>query len=326
MIIKSIPRKHVDGFRQLTEYITREEKGAGKTPLLFSYGLYSEEPQKVAKEMADNYAYRRKVHTEENSLLHYVLSFHEEDTVVLEEEVVRDIVDTFVEEFNPNGMTYGAMHEDRGHRHIHLLLCANEIASNKLIYKRKQLTKAQQAIPKKERTYKERTFEESKNRVRSYARERAKRYAKEKDLSEQYQREGLFASFNENYAKSRSALDLDETRTRNSRGLRAQRDSKRKRPTSRVQLLQTDILAALNRTGNFTAFIREVQKKYTVYKTSRGTINGIEYNNKHWRFTSLLPAEAASTFKTMRREYYSVREKQNKRQQRYHGRDTGRKR
>lgn len=315
MIIKSMTRKDKQSFSQLVQYITQEAKVGRTDPLLFSHNLYGETPDEVAEEMRQNYSHRQRIKEDENSLLHYVLSFHKDDTEVLSRSVLTDIVGEFVDEFNPNGMTFGALHSDQEHYHCHLVLCANEVGSNELIYKKRYLKKEQRERPIEERSYKERTFEESKNRVRSYARLRAKQYAKEKSLSKEHQAEGLFYSFNENYNRNRKQADRDEIRSRNIKGLKQQRSRK----GTLMQLLSADMLNAFNQTGSFEAFIRAVQKKHTVYRTTRGTINGIAYNGKNYRFTSLLTPDEAAEFKKMRSAYNRTRTTQKTRRARERG-------
>ena len=239
MIIKSMTRKDTKSFLQLTRYITQEAKVGRTDPLFFSHNITGIEPEEIAEEMQQNYKFRNRVRDDENSLLHYVLSFHKEDQQVLQRDVLTDIVHEFIDEFNPNGLSYGAMHSDQDHYHCHLILCANELESNELIYKRRHLSKEDKERPIKERNYKERTFEESKNRIRHFARERAREYAQQRGLNERFQKHGLYHSFDERYltktreGKERSAAELDNIRTKNVRGFRQQKS----RSGSRIQVI-----------------------------------------------------------------------------------------
>lgn len=253
-------------------------------------------------------------------LMHYVLSFHKGDTPVLGREVLSDVMNEFMEEFSPNGMGYGAVHNDQEHLHCHMVLTANEIESDKLIYKKRYLNKEQKERPVEERNYKERTFEESKNRIRDYARERAKQYAQQKQMAKEYQEHGLFHSYNEKYrtrtrnGKLKSKDRLDNQRRKNGRGTQQQKNRK----GTILNLLKVNTMKALREGGSFMGFARKLQEQgYTLYRTKRGTINGILYEGKKYRFTTtLLPDAERKVLNEMRRGYERAGQGRD-RQQRY---------
>lgn len=324
MIIKSLIRKDKQSYAQLIEYISREAKVGKKEPLFFSHNIMGVDPEEISTEMRNNYEYRQRINENENSLLHYVLSFHKEDTPVLSRDVLTDIVYEFIDEFSPNGMAYGAMHSDKDHLHCHVVFTANELESNDLIYKKRYLNKEQKKRPINERGYKERTFEESKNNVRTFARDRAKQYAKQKRLDSKYREHGLYHSFDERFTgrdrngKVKSKDALDNRVRKNGRGTRQQK----KRKGRSLQILSSQAMDAFKSAKSFDAFIRNMQGKgYTLYRTPRGTVNGIVYEGKKYRFsTTLLPLEYRADFNSMRRQHQLINERHQTKQSRNYSR------
>lgn len=317
MIIKSLTRKDKQSYKQLLQYISQEAKVGKRDPLFFSHNIIGVDVDEIAQEMRANYDHRQRIREDENSLLHYVLSFHKDDEPVLSRDVLTDIVYEFVDEFSPNGMAYGALHSDQDHLHCHVVLTANEVESNQLIYKKRYLSKEQKQRPIEERGYKERTFEESKNRVRSFARERSRQYAKQRGLNKQYQEHGLYHSFDERFTthtrdgKKRTAAELDNRVRKNGRGSKDQRNRKGRI----LNILATDSIQAINQAGNFQSFIKTLQSKgYQMYRTQRGTINGIMYQGKKYRFTTtLLPKDERKRFNELRKSYQRIHDQQQQR-------------
>ena len=125
MIIKSCRRKE-PSFDQLLRYIAAEGKGEGTPPLLrnFPAATVPGSLDAVIGAFAEN-ARHLPVRRNGNALYQEILSFHPDDAAALTPEILRDLAGRYLERRAPGAMACAAVHHDRAHPHIHLVIAAN---------------------------------------------------------------------------------------------------------------------------------------------------------------------------------------------------------
>lgn len=119
-----------NSFSQLYDYLTRD-----KSNHTFTRNTYSNAKNKkeLINEFMHNAKYlkgaRGKV-----SLYHELLSL-EANTLSLQrqKEILLDMAENYLKERADNHLSYGVIHEDKEHMHLHLMISANEIEGEKRI-------------------------------------------------------------------------------------------------------------------------------------------------------------------------------------------------
>lgn len=173
MIIKSMSRK-TKSFSQLYDYLTRD-----KSNFSFSKNTYSNAKDKknLIKEFIKNSEYlddsRGKVF-----LYHELISLNP-NTLSLQQqkEILLDLANKYLDIRAQNNLSFGVIHEDKNHIHLHLMISSNEIESDKRV----RLSKKEFALIQKHlEMYKNDRYSEL---------EKSSFYQKEKDLSKEKQQE-----------------------------------------------------------------------------------------------------------------------------------------
>jgi len=129
MIIKSLSRA-TKSFEGLYNYLTRDIDS-----LLNTFNLYATPQQKEAliKEFLDNAKHLKKAKGK-NYLYHEIISLNP-NTLPLQEQqnILTDLVSKYISLRAENHLTFTALHKDKDHLHIHLMISANELEGNKRI-------------------------------------------------------------------------------------------------------------------------------------------------------------------------------------------------
>lgn len=173
MIIKSMTRKS-NSFSQLYDYLMRDKSNFSFTRNAYSNSLNKE---KLIKEFLNNYKFlkdsRGKV-----SLYHEILSL--ENNLLLKErqkEILLDLADKYLQTRANNHLSFGVIHEDKEHIHLHLMISSNEIDGLKRI-----------RLSKKEFSTIQKNLESYKNEKYSEL-SKSSFYQNKKDLSKEKQKE-----------------------------------------------------------------------------------------------------------------------------------------
>lgn len=173
MIIKSMTRKS-NSFSQLYDYLMRDKSNFSFTRNAYSNSLNKE---KLIKEFLNNYKFlkdsRGKV-----SLYHEILSL--ENNLLLKErqkEILLDLADKYLQTRANNHLSFGVIHEDKEHIHLHLMISSNEIDGAKRI-----------RLSKKEFSTIQKNLESYKNEKYSEL-SKSSFYQNKKDLSKEKQKE-----------------------------------------------------------------------------------------------------------------------------------------
>lgn len=129
MLIKTISHKanQKKGFAQLLDYI---DNGAQlKQDFALFHNIASGiEREAILSDFNDNYSFRKKT---QNMLVHEIMSFSPLDGEI-PDTVLLDICQKYIQMRAPNALVYARVHRD-SHCHVHFMLSANELCSDKSI-------------------------------------------------------------------------------------------------------------------------------------------------------------------------------------------------
>lgn len=163
-----------NSFSQLYDYLMRDKSNFSFTRNAYSNSLNKE---KLIKEFLNNYKFlkdsRGKV-----SLYHEILSL--ENNLLLKErqkEILLDLADKYLQTRANNHLSFGVIHEDKEHIHLHLMISSNEIDGAKRI-----------RLSKKEFSTIQKNLESYKNEKYSEL-SKSSFYQNKKDLSKEKQKE-----------------------------------------------------------------------------------------------------------------------------------------
>lgn len=133
MIIKSMSRKDPT-FGQLIEYIGRNSDP--QTGTVFAHNLYhsGQDAQAVAGQFLGNYRYLPK-RANGNALYHEVIVLEEQDHLSAEEidKALHNLAERYCELRAPHQLVWGRVHRDTEFPHIHLMISANAVRSDRRV-------------------------------------------------------------------------------------------------------------------------------------------------------------------------------------------------
>ena len=131
MLIKSMSRKS-QSFAQLYDYITRDTGSAGD--LLTSQNLPQSATDRSGRLKAffdnERHMKRRKGGVR---AYHEVLAFHPDDAPALTKEALRKLTEYYLQLRAPHALAIAEAHYDTGQPHVHVMISANELNSNKRV-------------------------------------------------------------------------------------------------------------------------------------------------------------------------------------------------
>ncbi|SFV67845.1 hypothetical protein MNB_SV-3-1338 [hydrothermal vent metagenome] len=129
MIIKSLSRA-TKSFEALYTYLTRD-----KASLLNAFNLYADPYQKqaVIQEFLNNAKHLKNARGK-NYLYHEIISLNP-NTLPLQEQqhILTDLVSKYISLRAENHLSFTALHFDKDHLHIHLMISANELEGTKRV-------------------------------------------------------------------------------------------------------------------------------------------------------------------------------------------------
>lgn len=135
MIVKSMARRN-KSFEALYEYFTKD-----KDAKLFAFNLYSSpnDKQRVVNEFLQNARFIKSARGK-NFLFHEIISLKKSSLEFLEQEhILLELAKEYLDKRAKEHLVLSAIHKDKEHLHIHLMISANAIGEKK----RKRLSKAQ---------------------------------------------------------------------------------------------------------------------------------------------------------------------------------------
>lgn len=117
-------------FSQLYEYLTREEEN-----FCFSRNTYSniKNKKELLQEFYNNAEYLKQSRGNVY-LYHELLSLEQNNLSKLrQKEILLDLANRYLEQRADNHLSFGVIHEDKEHIHLHLMISANEIESKQRV-------------------------------------------------------------------------------------------------------------------------------------------------------------------------------------------------
>jgi len=129
MIIKSLSRA-TKSFEALYKYLTRDSKS-----LLGGFNLYSNvyDKDSVVKEFFENARFLKKAKGK-NYLYHEIISLNKNNLSLKEQSnILSDLVTKYISLRAENHLVFTALHTDKKHTHIHLMISSNEIEGTKRV-------------------------------------------------------------------------------------------------------------------------------------------------------------------------------------------------
>lgn len=130
MILKVLSRHSAGGYKQLVNYIFDEKKLPHNfKPII--HNLLGQNKYEWLKEFYKNETYRNQQRKNQVALYHAILSFSELDKQHLNHEIMENMVRKFYELRGNQGIYLGAIHEDKGHLHAHVIMSGLELKTGK---------------------------------------------------------------------------------------------------------------------------------------------------------------------------------------------------
>jgi hypothetical protein len=128
MIIKSMARKETS-FKSLIEYMHKE---GDKKPRTIMRNLLSDDIEKIVKIFEENAKFLPK-RKNGNYLYHEIITIPKSSNISekKQEKILLDLSEKYLEKRASDLLSYGVIHHDTDNLHIHLLISANELYSDK---------------------------------------------------------------------------------------------------------------------------------------------------------------------------------------------------
>ncbi len=129
MIIKSMSRSTAS-FSGLYDYLTRDD-----TAELATHNLYSSayDKEAIVKEFMHNADYLKRARGK-NYLYHDIISLGKNDLPVQKlAQILQELAREYLSKRAGQHLAFSALHKDKEHMHIHLMISANELAGDKRI-------------------------------------------------------------------------------------------------------------------------------------------------------------------------------------------------
>lgn len=254
--IKSIGRKD-NNFQQLIGYLHRED-GAGSNTFTYLHNIIGVEPDDLdgmEQAFRQNDVYRRK---RKNGVgqYHEVMSFHPDDTVVLQQhpEILEDLARIYLELRAPDAPAIARPHTDKKHLHLHFMISPNKLESKKSI----RLSKAQfQAI--------RRTIEE-------------------------YQLQ-YYPHLHHSYVHSRDKEKYQQVAKENNPSHRVWQMEKRGMARDDLSFLKEQVATVLERVSKEEVFQEALRKVNIQPYFYHNKLRGVVYGGRKYRFSRLLEKE-----------------------------------
>lgn len=195
--MKSMSRSDTS-FNQLLSYLEKDE-----TLDKHSWNMYAdrENNQDLENEFMSNAEYIKEAKGK-NYMYHEVLSLQDNDlSLSRQREIIFDLANEYVKQRTDNNLVYGAVHNDTGNLHIHLIISSNEVNANKrFTLSKKELSQIQYNVQEYKNTKyteleKTHHYNNSKDRSKSKQAEQEMKHKRGKKTQKELVMENLKSMF-----------------------------------------------------------------------------------------------------------------------------------
>ncbi len=133
MIYKVLTRS-TPSYSSLIQYILNENKTKDKQ--IFTHNLRSKNTdiKSITKEFLENESYRKHNRKGQVYVNHEIISLNSQDSRKVSPRVLEDLMEKYVALRGPNGVYFGAVHNDTGNPHIHIMVSALEYRTGNSFY------------------------------------------------------------------------------------------------------------------------------------------------------------------------------------------------
>lgn len=128
MIIKTLSRK-TGTFKSFLDYIDKGVEEQDKD-FIIEKNLWARNQDEYARQFEENYNLTRK-HKNSVKCYHEIISFHELDTVNLNHEKIKDLIDKWISVRANKALVYGRIHRHNKNIHVHLCVSSNNLREKK---------------------------------------------------------------------------------------------------------------------------------------------------------------------------------------------------
>lgn len=138
MIVKSLSRKSNTG--QLVNYVFKyvfkernikptksEQSNNDKSKFIIRHNIRSRSVKGFIKEFKENEKYRLVHRKDSVKLYHNIISFSNKDKEHINDKLLKDIAQKFIQERGLNNMYAGTKHEDKDHIHLHITISGTQL-------------------------------------------------------------------------------------------------------------------------------------------------------------------------------------------------------
>ena len=214
MIIKSLSRKSNTG--QLVNYVFKyvfkeknieptkpEQSKNDKSKFIIRHNIRSRSVKGFIKEFKENEKYRLVHRKDSVKLFHNIISFSNKDKEHINDKLLKDIAQKFIEERGLNNMYAGTKHEDKDHIHLHITISGTQLNGRSSRISKQQLHHIKIALDK----YQREKYPQLKHSLPEHG--KSKRLAKEAIVERvkterQTDKQALIESLEKAYSTSKS--------------------------------------------------------------------------------------------------------------------------
>lgn len=294
MIIKTLSRKGND-FKKAISYVDRnrdetEKSAQFDTNYRIYHNIIGNSKQEAIQAFKENYKYKPK-RKNSNGMYHEILSFHRDDPVT--QKAIEDIGQEYIRIRSTNSLVYGAIHTDKEHIHLHLIISSNEVASPKA----SRLTKKQfHEVRKDIEKYQQKHYPELTRSLVYVTKEKEKKCTPKQQHSSQQ----------EKYIQLKKRLE-EESKTQN-----------RRRKVTDKERIFVYLYQSMERADTLEQFYENVKKQGLEIYQRKDKPTGIILNNRKYRFVTAIGKDKWRAFEkeSERMERIQSAREQDKKQER----------
>ncbi len=209
MISKSLSRQN-RSFEALYNYLTRD-----KESVLDSYNLYSDpyNRKSLIKEFLENADYLNRARGK-NYFYHEILSLPKNRlSLKKQQQILKDLAQKYLLLRAQNHLSFTAMHQDKEHTHIHLMISANELTGTQRVrLSKKEFSTIQKEIESyKNAVYPELGETEHYQKGKSFGKSRNNEQERNNRTKEPSKKEILQKNLQEIFSQSHSKEELEKS-------------------------------------------------------------------------------------------------------------------
>lgn len=155
MIIKSKGTRAAGCIGRILEYISRDSatvKDQNGNPYIIRHNLVGNSLAEFARAFAENEANRQVIRKNQLLAFHEYMAWHPKEREQITPDMIKDMVEAYLDMRAENGMCVSYIHGDAPHPHAHLLISSVELVSGKsLRLSKERFAEIQQAMQEYQR-------------------------------------------------------------------------------------------------------------------------------------------------------------------------------